>query len=184
MNPVAGAIIYAGALLGAVVAYFRAGGGMAGYYAAREYFITSFPTATAQTIDALAARASQTAAAGGMYESLPPGTAPNPANIPDMRPIERRAGVVTPGPNGEYPPATVFTQVQVTIHEAGFPDRIWFRVPFNIPAGQPVDNDLIRAIAEEYAQSGIRQFIDSPTVQARQREFETSVTIIGAYRGY
>lgn len=184
MNWVTGTIIYAGALLGAVIAYFRAGGGMEGYYAARAYLEGRFPTAGASTIDAVMSRVSETAAAGRQYQNIPGGTAPATGSVPDMRPPERRSGAVTPDANGNYPPTTVFTQVDVEIYDPANPAGSWFRVPINLPSDRPLTADEIeeRALAE--TEREITDFIDSPTVQTRDRELETRISIAGAYRGY
>lgn len=184
MRPLAGAIMYAGALLGAIAAWIRAGGGLAGWEAAVKYIRDRFPAATTQTVLAVATKAAEAAKLGQNYQDGPGTYTPIKSQIPDIRRNERDNDVVRPDPTGHYPPPTFFHPGIVEIYDENDPEKPWFSIPFNIPSDRVLDRDILEQLANEMTQGGVSDFIDSPTVETRGKTFGTRVRFGGVYIGY
>lgn len=180
----AGDLAYAGAISTAIMEWARNGGGNPGWQAARQVLQERFPTSTQQARNSIIEHARDTIATGASYQRAGDGYTPGIRSLPDVRAIERYAGIVPPGGLSGADARVVFSTIQISIVDPARPNRLVQVTSHIEESNSPLSKGELMAIGNDIARSYLQQFQQYDPTALSPQGFEARVTIRGAYIGY
>lgn len=184
MNFLAGALFYARAIPSAILEWARAGGGAAGWEAARDVLTGRFPQASTVSMNAVINRAKETVQTGAAYQRANDDYAPDLSQLPDVRAAERRAGIGPPeGTSGEEA-RQVYHTVEIKIIDPNSDDFAQQFTQIITTDNNPLQRGVLEQLAQEAADRYLANFLNYDPDRLEKYGFETMITIRGAYIGY